>query len=109
MRTCAQACHESAIAIVDGKAKLIRDDYCDGMGDCLPKCPTGAISFEQRDAAEYDRAAVERNMRKKMPGACPGSKMRAISRNEETESKSVKSPLVSRLCNWPVQTFTKIL
>ena len=63
------------------------------MGDCLPKCPTGAIFFEQREAAEYDRAAVERNMRKKMPGACPGSKMRAISRNEETESKS----------NWPVQ------
>ena len=33
---CAEACHESAIAIIDGKAKLIRDDYCDGMGDCLP-------------------------------------------------------------------------
>ncbi len=32
---CAEACHESAIAMVDGKAKLIRDDYCDGMGDCL--------------------------------------------------------------------------
>ena len=25
---CAHACHESAIAMVDGKAKLIRDDYC---------------------------------------------------------------------------------
>ena len=32
---CAHACHESAIAMVDGKAKLIRDDYCDGFGDCL--------------------------------------------------------------------------
>lgn len=32
---CANACHEGAIAIVDGKAKLMRDDYCDGMGDCL--------------------------------------------------------------------------
>ena len=28
---CAHACHESAIAMVDGKAKLIRDDYCDGF------------------------------------------------------------------------------
>ena len=28
---CAEACHEGAIAIVDGKAKLIRDDYCDGL------------------------------------------------------------------------------
>lgn len=27
---CANACHEGAIAMVNGKAKLIRDDYCDG-------------------------------------------------------------------------------
>ena len=62
---CAQACHESAIAMVDGKARLIRDDYCDGMGDCLPQCPTGAISFEEREAAAYDKEAVEANMKKK--------------------------------------------
>ena len=30
---CAQACHESAIGMVNGKAKLLRDDYCDGLGD----------------------------------------------------------------------------
>ena len=41
---CAAACHEGAIAMVDGKAKLMRDDYCDGLGDCLPACPTGAIT-----------------------------------------------------------------
>ena len=56
---CAQACHEGAIAIIDGKAKLIRDDYCDGLGDCLPSCPTGAISFVEREAAAYDEAAVK--------------------------------------------------
>ena len=42
---CADACHESAIGMVNGKAKLLRDDYCDGLGDCLPACPTGAITF----------------------------------------------------------------
>ena len=42
---CAEACHEGAIAMVDGKAQLMRDDYCDGLGDCLPTCPTGAITF----------------------------------------------------------------
>src|SRR5665647_1655806 len=56
---CSQACHEGAIAIIDGKAKLIRDDYCDGLGNCLPVCPTGAISFEQREAVEFDKDAVE--------------------------------------------------
>ena len=30
---CAAACHEGAIAMVDGKARLLRDDYCDGLGD----------------------------------------------------------------------------
>lgn len=56
---CVTACHEGAIAMVDGKAQLIRDDYCDGMGDCLPECPTGAITFEEREAAAYDEKAVE--------------------------------------------------
>jgi len=59
---CANACHEGAIAMVDGKAKLVKDDYCDGMGDCLPKCPAGAIKIVEREAAAYDEKAVqERN------------------------------------------------
>ena len=42
---CARACHEDAIDIVDGKARLVREPRCYGFGDCLPNCPTGAISF----------------------------------------------------------------
>ena len=81
---CAAACHESAIGMVDGKAKLLRDDYCDGLGDCLPACPTGAITFVEREAAAYDEEAVLANQRKKagenksahhMSGGCPGSRM----------------------------------
>ena len=60
---CAAACNESAIGMVDGKAKLLRDDYCDGLGDCLPACPTGAITFVEREAVAYDEAAVIRNQR----------------------------------------------
>ena len=56
---CAAACHEGAIGMVDGKAKLLRDDYCDGLGDCLPACPVDAISFEVREALPYDEAAVK--------------------------------------------------
>ena len=40
--------------MVDGKARLIRDDYCDGLGDCLPACPVDAIHFVEREAAAYD-------------------------------------------------------
>lgn len=43
--------------MVGGKAKLVRENYCDGLGDCLPGCLTGAIAFEEREAPEYDDAA----------------------------------------------------
>lgn len=52
---CVAACHEGAMAIVDGKAKLLRDDYCDGLGNCLPACPQGAITIIEREALPYDR------------------------------------------------------
>lgn len=79
---CADACHESAIGMVDGKAKLLRDDYCDGLGDCLPTCPTGAITFVEREAAAYDEAAVLANQKAKQAPA---------------------APLTSQLGQWPCQ------
>lgn len=124
---CASACHEGAIAMVDGVAKLTREDYCDGLGDCLPACPTGAITFEMREAPAYDEAAVKRAQLEKklaqelgggMPCGCPGSQAKAI-KHESTESESVyassSSPtssvspassvqaVSSRLSTWPVQ------
>ena len=51
---CVMACNEGAIGLVDGKAKLLGDDYCDGLGNCLPVCPTDAITFEEREALEFD-------------------------------------------------------
>ena len=44
---CASACHEGAIRMVGGKAKLAREDYCDGLGDCLP-WPDGCDILEER-------------------------------------------------------------
>ena len=52
----------------------MRDDYCDGFGDCLPGCPTGAITFEEREAAAYDEQAVLENKQKK--GCCRCRKAR---------------------------------
>ena len=42
---CVKACHEGALGLVDGKAKLVNGLLCDGIGDCLPACPQDAISF----------------------------------------------------------------
>ncbi|MBO5209598.1 MAG: 4Fe-4S binding protein [Lachnospiraceae bacterium] len=80
---CAVACHEGAIAMVDGKAKLTREDYCDGLGDCLPTCPTNAITFEEREAPAYDEDAV---------------------RQAKIKKSGVKLPSVaSQLSQWPCQ------
>jgi MinD superfamily P-loop ATPase containing an inserted ferredoxin domain len=70
---CVNACHEGAIGMVNGKAKLLRDDYCDGLGNCLPVCPTNAISFEEREAAAFDKEAV---LAKKSSGNCSTSRRR---------------------------------
>ena len=61
---CASACHEGAIDIINGKAELVREHFCDGLGDCLPECPTGVISFEEREAPEYDEKAVQEAQKK---------------------------------------------
>lgn len=101
---CAAACHEGAIAMVDGKAQLMRDDYCDGLGDCLPACPTGAISFVVREAAAYDEAAVlaaKAKKEEKLPCGCPGTAAKAIRRQQEPAA--VCGAPASQLRQWPVQ------
>ena len=98
---CAQACHEGAIAIVNGKAKLIRDDYCDGLGHCLPSCPTGAITLEEREAVPYDEAAVLAAKAQKHQGGCPGSMARVLEKKEPTVPAPTSGE--SQLRHWPVQ------
>ena len=85
---CATACHEGAIGMVDGKAKLLREDYCDGLGDCLPACPVDAISFEMREAPAYDEAAV-----------LAAKAEKENKRKSEQEHISIKSELLQ----WPCQ------
>jgi ferredoxin len=103
---CADACHEGAIAMVEGKAALLRDDYCDGLGNCLPHCPTGAISFENREAEAYDEEAVKKNMalKKPLPCGCPGSNARTIKREiQRTQPAKEAGAVSSELNQWPVQ------
>jgi len=126
---CVSACHEHAIQMVDGKAKLVSDIYCDGLGDCLPNCPTGAIVMIERDALEYSQEAVDERIavaRQKdaapaetlapLGCGCPGTMSKKIERPTVTISKEapavkapvkvsaqLSEPLESQLNNWPVQ------
>ena len=104
---CATACHEGAIAMVDGKARLMRDDYCDGLGDCLPHCPTNAITFVEREALAYDEEAVKKHMASQgrtYTGRCPGSQARSLDKTQKTASNDIPAgPSISRLSQCPVQ------
>ncbi len=51
---CIPNCHEGALQIIDGKARLINDLLCDGLGACIGLCPIGAISIEKREAEPYN-------------------------------------------------------
>ncbi len=97
---CAEACHEGAIAVIDGKAKLLREDYCDGLGDCLPACPTDAITIEEREAAEYDEAAVRAAKQEPVQSGCPGTQMHILA--PEAPEPDTAAP-VSQLAQWPCQ------
>ena len=100
---CAKACHEGAIGMVNGKARLLREDYCDGLGDCLPACPMNAITFVEREAPAYNEAAVLAAMKAKeapLPCGCPGSMAKAIERLPE---RMTTAAVPSQLRQWPVQ------
>ncbi len=55
---CVIACAEGALKIIDGKAKLVSEKYCDGLGNCL-SCPQGAITIEERESEDFNEAAVK--------------------------------------------------
>jgi NAD-dependent dihydropyrimidine dehydrogenase PreA subunit len=111
---CVDSCHEGAIQIVDGKARLVSESYCDGLGDCLAPCPRDAISIEVREADAYDEEAVKARMSEgkqdSLPsghppqGGCPGSRAMTLGRSPGEPAPSEAQPeSVSLLSNWPVQ------
>ncbi|MGQ1889804.1 ATP-binding protein [Thermophagus sp. OGC60D27] len=51
---CIPNCHEGALAVIDGKARLVSDLLCDGLGACLGHCPQNAITIEKRETQPYD-------------------------------------------------------
>ena len=109
---CVPSCHEGAIEIVDGKARLVSDRFCDGLGDCLGECPQGAITLETREAEAYDDDAVRARMRARaqtrtpapVQGGCPGSAARALHPSATAPVASADAAdAVGQLGHWPVQ------
>jgi len=58
---------KARLQIIDNKARLISDLFCDGLGACLGHCPEGAITIEEREAEDYDERKVMSNVVKQGP------------------------------------------
>lgn len=114
-RKCVTACAEGAIQMVNGKAKLVSDSYCDGLGNCIGDCPTGALKIVEREAVDFDEAAVIALQKKQqqqqqqqhhhdLPCGCPGTQMKDR-RNEQEKSCCEKEhqSQQSALRQWPIQ------
>ncbi len=116
---CVPSCHEGAIEIINGKAKLVAENLCDGLGDCLGECPRGAIRIEERLAEEYDEEAVqerlaalkEQKAKEKENAACcassrcPGARPLVFSNSAQAEEKlsAQAGKTISELMHWPIQ------
>ncbi|MCK9239507.1 4Fe-4S binding protein [Desulfocurvus sp.] len=120
---CVPSCAEGALAIVDGKARVVRDSFCDGLGACLGECPTGALRIVEREAEPFDEAAALAHvaagggapahghapgggcpgaaaMSLRPGGGCPGA---APARLAPAASAGADDAPPSLLGHWPVQ------
>lgn len=114
---CVPSCAEGAIAVVDGKARVLSEKFCDGLGACLGECPNGALKIVERVADAFDEEAVEEHLCSgedqrppllaTLPCGCPSTQIQTFvprdacrSANEPT-THTGSTP--SALGHWPVQ------
>ena len=114
---CVIACSEGALAIIDGKAKVVNDVFCDGLGACIGDCPEGALKIIEREAPDFDEEAVKEHLanlektRQDRAGdihacGCPSATPMLLRHaREEGSAQTDLEPGRGRseLVNWPVQ------
>lgn len=113
---CAEACAEGAIAIINGKARLMSENYCDGLGACIGDCPEGALRIIERESEEFDPVAVGEHLKsetKPLPTdqdapacGCPSQSIHMFPSSIVGNGSSGEGPraeVPSVLTHWPVQ------
>jgi NAD-dependent dihydropyrimidine dehydrogenase PreA subunit len=107
---CIITCAEGALKLINGKAKLVSDKYCDGLGACLGECPQGAITVEEREAEEFDEAAVKEYLEGEvaldttLPCGCSSATVTQFEKKQlDGLVRSESREQESMLSHWPVQ------
>ncbi len=118
---CILSCAEGALALVDGKAKLVGDLFCDGLGACIGDCPEDALKIVEREADEFDEAAVEERLRAgavpsggheparpeavegALPCGCPSSQVMSLEPKGQAGGGEPAGEIRSELGHWPIK------
>ncbi len=108
---CVVSCAEGAIAIIDGKAKLIGDVLCDGLGACMGDCPQDALKIIEREAVDFDEEVVEKHLAKmkkeeeknSQPLACGCSSNVIQDLAPSPVQRTGASSVSSALSHWPIK------
>jgi ferredoxin len=102
--------------LIDGKARLMAEKYCDGLGACLGECPNDALKIIEREAEDFDETAVEEHLKKVeketapattvLPCGCPSTQLKTFAQpdpcQQGNEPRS-QAGQASALTHWPVQ------
>lgn len=99
---CVTDCAEGALAIIDGKAKLVSQSYCDGLGACL-NCPQDALKLEMREAPAFDEKAAMEALARRGKTGCPGTRATAFSPLDIAPKTGSAGALKAQLPTWPLQ------
>jgi NAD-dependent dihydropyrimidine dehydrogenase PreA subunit len=99
---CIPNCAEGALQIIDGKAKLIRDDLCDGLGACLGHCPEGALKIIRREAPDFDEEAVEKHLAKGGAPECASCDVKVDGSTVETTTQIRGEVVPIGQRQWPI-------
>ncbi|MFW9980039.1 MAG: ATP-binding protein [Candidatus Thorarchaeota archaeon] len=106
---CIPGCEEGALAIIDGKARVVSESFCDGLGACLGHCPEGALTLQEVETVPFDEEAAMEHVQKirgtpQASTCCPTvdlSSSELHERVQETEAKIIER--ISHLQNFPVK------
>ena len=112
---CVTTCAEGALAIIDGKARVVNEVFCDGLGACIGECPEGALKIVEREAPEFDEEAVKEHLTEEKkapiglePCGCPSHnpmlvKAEAKHGTHAKHATPAQADLPPELANWPIQ------
>lgn len=116
---CITSCAEGALALIGGKAKVIKESYCDGLGACIGECPENALTLEERETDEFDEEAVNEHLVAMKAGAnretsaaheshdsefcCPSARPETFEKKPIEGGASDETEFESQLGHWPVQ------